>query len=118
LLDGAKQLYESYLSQENNRSILEFVEQQLIQTPERADVIHDLLALLAEQMIVMNKEKHKEISGFLTWLERHIGAKVDNLSNKTKIRAYHDSDLNTLFGILRKNGRRSGHPRCSRANRS
>ena len=66
IFEKSKQLYESYLSQGDKASVLEFVEHQLTQTPERADVIHDLLAFLAEQMIVMNKEKHEEITGFLT----------------------------------------------------
>jgi hypothetical protein len=106
LLESSKQLYESYLAQGDKAPVLEFVEHQLTQKPERADVVHDLLAFLAEQMIAMNKEKHEEITGFLTWLERHIGAKVDDLSNKTKIRAYHDLDLDTLLSILRKNRRK------------
>jgi len=53
-------------------------------------------------MMTMNKDKQEELTGFLRWLERHIGAKVDDLSNKTKIRAYHEHDLDTLLGILRK----------------
>jgi hypothetical protein len=59
-------------------------------------------------MIAMNKEKHAEITGFLKWLERQIGARVDELSNKTTIQAYHDSDLDTLLEILRKNRRKLG----------
>ena len=32
---------------------------------ERSDVVHDLLAFLAERMLEMNKEKQQEIRGFL-----------------------------------------------------
>jgi len=108
LLNEGKQLYERCLSQEDNSTItiLDFVEHQLSQTPERVDVLHDLLAFLAEQMMTMNKEKQEELTGFLRWLERHIGAKVVDLSNKTKIRAYHEHDLDTLLNILRKNRRK------------
>ncbi len=70
---------------------------------DQTDVVHDLLAFLAEQMIGMNKQKQEEVKGFLTWLERHIGARVDDLSNKTKLRAYHEHDFNTLIGVLRQN---------------
>lgn len=73
---------------------------------DQTDVIHDLLAYLAEQMIAMNKEKQGEIKGFLTWLERDIGANVDDLSNKTKLTAYHEHDFNTLLDVLRQNRRR------------
>jgi len=37
--------------------IIGFVEHQLDQKPERADVVHDLLAYLAEQMIDLHKER-------------------------------------------------------------
>ncbi|MDD2835199.1 MAG: hypothetical protein PHY05_03525, partial [Methanothrix sp.] len=35
---------------------------------ERSDVVHDLLAFLAERMLEMNKQKQQEIKGFLGWL--------------------------------------------------
>jgi len=73
---------------------------------DQADVAHDLLAHLAEQMIALNKEKLAEVKGFLTWLERQVGAKVDDLSNKTKVRAYHDHDFDTLVSVLRSNRRK------------
>lgn len=57
-------------------------------------------------MIAMNKEKQEELTGFLRWLERQIGTKVDDLSNKTKIKAYHEHDFDTFLSILRKNRRK------------
>jgi len=57
---------------------------------ERSDVVHDLLAHLAEEMIRMNKEKQEEILGFLAWLEEFGGAKVDDLTNKTKVSTYYE----------------------------
>lgn len=71
---------------------------------ERSDVVHDFLAFLAEQMINMNKEKQVEIKGFLEWLEREIGAKIDDLNNKTKIKAYHEHSLEDLLNVLKQNG--------------
>lgn len=55
---------------------------------ERKDVIHDLLAYLAEQMIELNKQKQTEINSFLQWLKRFIGCEVDTLTNKSKIQNY------------------------------
>ena len=43
--------------------------------PERSDIVHDLLAFQAEQMVEMNKAKGEEIRGFLRWLEREIGVR-------------------------------------------
>jgi hypothetical protein len=75
---------------------------------ERSDVVHDLLAHLAEEMIRMNKEKQEEIRGFLAWLEEFIGAKVEDLSNKTKVMAYYETEFSELLGVLKKNKRKLG----------
>ena len=58
--------------------------------------MHDILAFLAEQMIEMNKEKQKEIRGFLKWLEAQLKIKPDKkgnvgieaLTGKTKLKNY------------------------------
>jgi hypothetical protein len=70
---------------------------------ERSDVVHDLLAHLAEEMIRMNREKQEEIRGFLAWLSDFTGAKVDDLSNKTKVQAYYETDFGELLAVLKKN---------------
>jgi hypothetical protein len=43
--------------------------ERLSAQPEEADVVHDLLAYLAEQMIDLNKRKQAEQKRFLGWLE-------------------------------------------------
>jgi type I restriction-modification system DNA methylase subunit len=73
---------------------------------EKSDVVHDLLAYLAEQMIEMNKEKQGEIRGFLDWLRGDMGAEVDDLSKKTKIQAYYEHDFAGLLEVLKKNKRK------------
>lgn len=35
-------------------------------------------------MLEMNKQKQREIKGFLGWLEGYLGAKVEDLAPKTK----------------------------------
>jgi len=72
---------------------------------EKSDVVHDFLAFLAEQMIEMNKEKQKEIKSFLEWLEREIGAKIDELSGKTVIKEYFkgENTFDRLIEVLKKN---------------
>ncbi len=73
---------------------------------ERSDVVHDLLAFLAERMLEMNKEKQQEIKGFLSWLEGEIGAKVEGLSPKTKIQSYYDYGWDEFYAVLKKNRKR------------
>jgi hypothetical protein len=66
-------------------------------------VVHDLLAFLAERMLEMNKQKQQEIKGFLGWLEGYVGAKVEDLSPKTKIQSYYEHDYDGLLAVLKKN---------------
>lgn len=41
-------------------------------TEEKSDVVHDLLAFLAEEMIRLNNEKQLEMKRFLDWLEKEL----------------------------------------------
>ncbi len=104
-LEKAKTLYQRCLNRGSTDCVLGFVKHHLTADPERSDVVHDLLALLAERMVEMNKTKGEEIRGFLHWLEREIGVKVDMLKNKTKIQGYFDLSFEELLGILRSNRR-------------
>jgi len=71
---------------------------------EQSDVVHDLLAYLAEQMIEMNKQKQAIVKGFLGWLEAEIlKGSVEVQKNKTKIKAFHEADFEALLEILKKN---------------
>jgi Alw26I/Eco31I/Esp3I family type II restriction m6 adenine DNA methyltransferase len=63
---------------------------------EQSDVVHDILAFLAEQMIELNKEKQKEIKGFLEWLEHQLQIKpgktgktgLEALTGKSQLKNY------------------------------
>jgi len=63
---------------------------------DQSDVVHDILSFLAEKMIVMNKEKQKEINGFLEWVESQLKVEQDKkgntgieaLTGKTHIKNY------------------------------
>jgi hypothetical protein len=75
LLGEAKTLYEQALADKPSRTthhaprppLLAFVDAQLVAEPERADVVHDLLAHLAEQMIALHQEKQARTEAF--WLD-------------------------------------------------
>ncbi len=66
-------------------------------------MVHDLLAYLAERMLEMNKQKQQEIRGFLGWLEGYVGAKVEDLTPKTKLQSYYEHDYESLLAVLKKN---------------
>ena len=81
-------LYNQFQLNCNLDSLLDQADFHLNQQPEEADVIHDFLAYLAEQMIELNKQKQAEIKSFLKWLERFIGCSIENLTGKSKIQNY------------------------------
>ena len=58
-LEKAKTLYQRCLDRGSTDCVLGFVKHHLTADPERSDVIHDLLAFLAEQMIEINKKRGK-----------------------------------------------------------
>jgi hypothetical protein len=107
LVAELKQLYESDKFEE----ILAHVEACLpkdakgnfISEQEKSDVVHDLLAFLAEKMLEMNRTKHAEIKGFLGWLEGYLGTKVDDLTPKTHLQSYYNSEFDAFLAILKKN---------------
>jgi len=91
---------------------------------EQADVVHDLLAFLAERMIALNKERQKKMKAFLQWFEAELEIMPDSkgregieaLTGKTKLKSYlgdyqkgEDAlPFDDLWEILRKNKRRIG----------
>ncbi|CAD5982402.1 putative adenine-specific methylase MJECS02 [Planktothrix tepida] len=87
-LENVIALYNQYQTNGNSEPILSQIDDHLNQQPEEADIIHDLLAYLAEQMIELNKQKQAEIQSFLQWLECFLGCPIDSLTNKSKIQNY------------------------------
>jgi hypothetical protein len=70
---------------------------------EQSDVVHDLLAHLAEQMIEMNKQKQAEIKAFLSWLEDYAGLPLDDWQLKSIVRTYHEKGWDEFVRALRRN---------------
>jgi hypothetical protein len=63
-------------------------------------------AFLAERMLEMNQQKQTEIKGFLGWLERYLGAKVEDLTPKTKLQSYYEHDYESFLAVLKKNSKK------------
>ncbi|HYT46531.1 MAG TPA: TaqI-like C-terminal specificity domain-containing protein, partial [Methylomirabilota bacterium] len=119
LLEKAKNLYNYCLTKNDQVCILGFVDHHLSQQPEQSDVVHDLLAFLAEEMIRLNKEKRAIQKEFLDWLVTTLNVlpdkegrqEIDVLTNKAKLADYpgdyqkNEPSLTTeeLLDILRKN---------------
>jgi hypothetical protein len=87
-------------------SLGRWLDARLTADPEQSDVVHDLLAHLAEQMIEMNKEKQAEAQGFLGWLADYTGLPVEDWTLKTSLKAYYQHDWAEMRRVLDRNRRR------------
>jgi Alw26I/Eco31I/Esp3I family type II restriction m6 adenine DNA methyltransferase len=105
LLVRAKELHTHFLKEGNTpHKLWGFMDECLGAKPEKGDVAHDFLAFLAEQMVVMNKEKQKLISDFSAWLEKElVQGSIEDFKNKTKIKEFHAKDLDSLVDVLKQN---------------
>lgn len=83
LVEAGQALYWEYLDTNDWERLLEFVDSRLqvitdqdgnVLEPEQADVVHDLLAYLAEQMIDMHEEKQHYLRAFRTDMEGLLSA--------------------------------------------
>jgi hypothetical protein len=63
-------------------------------------------AFLAERMLEMNQQKQTEIKGFLGWLEGYLGAKVEDLTPKTKLQGYYEHDYEGFLAVLKRNNKK------------
>ena len=100
-LEKAKPLYKKSLADGCPQDALHFVEAQL--RAGRADVIHDLLAFLAERMITMNRERCTSSKQFLTDLKDFHGIDVHSMSPKTKVDEFWKLKAADLFFHFRAN---------------
>jgi len=103
LLAKAKQLCQRNLEDRNSVTVLPFVAEQLAAKPERADVVHDLLAFLAEQMTALNREKRAAAKQFLTDLKDFHDIDAHALRPKTKLDKFWGLEVAEVFAHFRAN---------------
>jgi len=111
--EQARVLYEFYISKNEQKHLLEFIDLCLSQIPKQYDVVHDMLTYLTEMMIESNQQKQAEMKRFIVWLEGEIGTLLDNLSGKSSLQNflgdYQKSEAHLkpdqLLAILVKNKR-------------
>jgi len=63
--------------------------------------LHDLLAFLAEKMLEANMQKQQEIRDPLG-CSACVGAKVEDLTPKTKLQGYYEHDYESFLATLKK----------------
>ena len=81
----AKEIYEQYSSNDNEEFVLSAVNHHLLQQPEQSDVVHDLLAFLAETMLDLNQQKRALQKVFLDWLVTTLHIAPDKDGDKVGI---------------------------------
>ncbi|PYJ73439.1 MAG: hypothetical protein DME75_01520 [Verrucomicrobia bacterium] len=103
LLREAKQLLEKAFAENDASNGLRFVEEQLAAKPERADVVHDLLAFLAEEMTRLSTEKRTAARGFIVDLKDFHGIDAHALTPKTRLDEFWKLEAADVFAHLRAN---------------
>lgn len=93
-LDEIQRLYMQFICDSDNRLLLDLAHHHLTLQPKASDVVHDLLAYLAERMLDLNKEKHALQSAFLIHLETklEIQPQPDKHSGKVGLEALKGKD--------------------------
>jgi hypothetical protein len=99
----SKEMYSVFLKEDNVKSVLELIDECLSQEAEKSDVVYDLLKYLARQMIDMNKQKHLEISAFLSRLEKALKIQPDNKGNTGIDALIGKSSIKLYLGDYQKN---------------
>jgi len=95
-LEKARNLYDYCMTKHDQACVTGFVEHHLSKEPQESDVVHDLLAFLAEEMIRLNKVKRGAQRQFLDWLmamlkispDRNGRKGIDALVGKSKLLDY------------------------------
>ncbi len=95
-LEKARNLYAYCLDKRDQDGVLGFVDHHLARVPEESDAVHDLLAMLAEEMMRLNKEKRAAQRAFLDWLvatlkltpDKEGRQGIDALTGKSKLLDY------------------------------
>jgi hypothetical protein len=100
-LEKAKQLYEKSLPANAGQDALRFVGAEL--QAGRMDVVHDLLAYLAERMMALNQEKRTTAQQFLSDLKDFHGIDTRALNPKTKMDEFWKLDVADVFSHFRAN---------------
>ena len=103
-LESGKESCEKSVVAKDAKNALQFAEAEL--KDGRTDVVHDLLAFLAEQMIAMNQEKRMTAKQFLTDLKDFHNIDSHALNPKAKLDEFWKLEALDLFAHLHKNARR------------
>ncbi len=74
-LEKTKLPYKQCVSKDDEECVLGFVNHHLSRQPEQSDVVHDLLAFLAETMLDLNKQKRALQKEFLDWLVTRLASR-------------------------------------------
>jgi hypothetical protein len=103
LLEKAKRVYESGLASGRSDGLVAFATDQLAANPERADVVHDLLGFLGEQMMGLNREKRAAAKQFQNDLKDFDGIEIRSLKPKTKLDEFWKLEVSEVFAHFRAN---------------
>lgn len=101
LMDQVITTYTSSIDHNDNLHLMDFVDNQLSES--HSDVVHDILAFLAERMTELNRQKYDAAKQFLTDLKDFHGIDVHNLKPKTKLNEFWKLEISDVFAHFQSN---------------
>lgn len=79
---------EKFVISRDDTKLLEFVSSRFNGHLKESDVVHDLLAYLAQRMLELNKQKQREMTRWISWLEGILQVHMEDLTGKSKLNNY------------------------------
>ena len=96
-----RELFETAVGGDQSTELTRSAEEHL--AANRTDVIHDMLAFLAERMMAMNKEKQVAARGFLNDLKDFHGVDAHSLKPKTQLDEFWKLAVSDVFTHFKAN---------------
>ncbi len=87
----------------NEDALLAFVAARLVDTPEQSDVVHDVLAHLAQRMLGLHTDRRVARNAFRGWLRDTQGLRLDTFSPKTFLDSFDERTYAEFAAWMKRN---------------
>jgi type I restriction-modification system DNA methylase subunit len=95
----------SLVRNRDESEIFAFIGERLAAIPEQADVVHDILATLAQEMLDLYKERLAAHAQFRDWLRDNQSVPVDSFKPKAALDDFHTGSYEDFAAWMKKNKR-------------
>jgi len=90
---------------DDEAAVLAFATARLAETPEQSDIVHDVLAYLAERMLGLHVARRVAQNAFRRWLGDTQGLALDTFSPKTFLNTFYEHTYAEFAAWMKRNQR-------------